>query len=182
MLNNSVYEHVLARGVDPLVHRFWVDEKERIATFPLWNLSNQMVGYQVYRPDAGKVRKNDLNGRYYTYRGKKHYPKHSKTLSMWGLESWNFTNTLFITEGIFDACRLTKLGYSALAMIANDPNKSLSNWLYICRALRPVIAVCDSGKAGFKLAKHGHQYHVVEDGDLGDQTDEYVLNLASKYQ
>jgi len=179
-------QHMLDRHVDVNLHRVWLDEDNRVATFPLWNLSGEMTSYQAYRPDAVKVQRNDEAGRYYTYRGTKLFPKHCKTVSVWGLESWLLSTVLFVTEGVFDAARLTERGYSAVALLSNDPDSSLLSWLRTVRAMRPVVAVCDPGRAGRKLAKAGHVAHTVEvegmpDADLGDVSDEYVTRLLAEY-
>jgi hypothetical protein len=183
---DSVLQHVRDRHVDTTLHSVWVDELYRVATFPLWNLSGKMVGYQAYRPEASKVRKNDLKGKYYTWRGPKLVPKRSQTVAVWGMESWRLSNTLFVFEGVFDAARVTTLGYSAVALLSNDPDTSVKNWLACVRQTRPVVAVCDPGQAGFKLAKVGHHAHVVNlpndpDGDLGDAPHEYVQQLVDFY-
>ena len=174
--------HLLSRHVDLELHRVWYNDTDRVAVFPLWSLADQLVGYQAYRPEASKVQKNDEKGKYYTYRGEKLFPKHCKTVAVWGLESWYLSTTLFVTEGVFDAARLTALGYSAVALLSNDPSKSTRNWLYIVRQSRPVVSVCDPGSAGVKLAKVGHTSHVVNvpgqpDADLSDAPDSYVYNL-----
>lgn len=184
---NTMIQHVQERHVDTSLHCVWVDEQERVACFPLWNLSGQMVGYQSYRPDADKVAKNDEKGRYYTFRGEKLVPKHCKSVAVWGLESWYRSKTLFVTEGIFDAARITELGMSAVAVLSNDPSTSTKNWLMCVRQMRPVVAVCDPGRAGHKLAKVGHFAHTVNvpgmpDGDLGDADHEYVQNLVDHYR
>ena len=178
--------HLLSRHVDLELHRVWYDDTDRVAVFPLWNLSGQFVGYQAYRPEASKVQKNDEKGKYYTYRGEKLFPKHCKTVAVWGLESWYLSTTLFVTEGVFDAARLTELGVSAVALLSNDPSKSTRNWLYAVRQQRHVVAVCDPGGAGGKLAKVGHEAHVMNvpglpDGDLGDAPDSYVQALLNEY-
>lgn len=174
------------RHVDLNLHPVWFDEAERVATFPLWNLSGQFAGYQAYRPDASKVKKNDVKGKYYTYRGVKLMPRHSRTVTVWGLESWYLSTVLFVTEGVFDAARLTELGLSAVALLSNDPAMDTKNWLAMVRTQRPVVAVCDPGKAGFKLAKVGHEAHVVNvpgmpDADLSDAPDEYVREMVASY-
>ena len=79
------------------------------------------------------------------------------------------------------------MGCSAIALLANDPDSSLANWLFELRAQRPVVAVCDPGKAGAKLAKTGHVSHTVNmpgmpDADLGDVDDAYVRNLINTYR
>jgi hypothetical protein len=171
----TVLQNLLSRYFDMNLHTAWVDEDEGVATFPLWNLSGQLVGYQQYRPSAGKQKDNHPKmSRYFTYRK-------NKVVGVWGLESWNLSNTLFVTEGTFDACRLTARGCSAVAMLANDLDTSTKEWLYTVRASRFVVAVCDNDAAGRRLARYGHVAHVVENGDLGDATDEYVAKLVKEY-
>ena len=188
----TVLQHLKDRHVDLNLHTVWVGEVERIATYPLWNLSGQLCGYQAYRPEASKVQKNDEAGKYYTYRGKKlapdrlERPNKNRAVSVACMESWYLTNTLFVTEGYFDAVRFTELGVSAVALLSNDPSPDLQNWLMFVRQERPVVAICDPGRAGSKLVKAGHVSHVVQlpndpDGDLGDASPDYVQNLIDLY-
>lgn len=172
----TVRNHLRERHVNLDLHRPVVDESERVATFFLYNLSGQIVGYQQYRPDAGKEKKNyPREGRYFTYRLK-------RTVGVWGLESLNLRKDLvFVTEGVFDAARLTELGQPALAVLSNDPTADLRNFL-VCLGRR-VVAVCDPDSAGRKLAKVGNQVEIMPDSwDLGDAPDEFVEQLISKYQ
>tara|TARA_R110000851_G_scaffold328860_1_gene500256 strand:- start:1311 stop:1886 length:576 start_codon:yes stop_codon:yes gene_type:complete len=188
----TMLQHMQDRHVDLDLHTVWLDEAERVATYPLWDLSGQFSGYQAYRPDADKVQKNNEAGRYYTYRGKKvapdrlERPNKNRAVAVACMESWYLTNTLFVTEGYFDAVRFTELGVSAVALLSNDPSVDLQNWLYCVRQTRTVVAVCDPGQAGFKLAKVGHHAHVVNlpndpDSDLGDAPQEYVQRLVDFY-
>lgn len=172
----SVLENLKSRHFDTNVHTVWVDEDEGVATYPLWNLSGQMVGFQQYRPAADKKRDNHpRDSRYFTWRK-------DKVVGVWGLESWSFSNTLFVTEGVFDAARLTFLGYSAVATLSNDVDPSLAKWLWAVRKTRLVVAVCDNDAAGRKLAKCGHVAHVMEEGkDMGEASDEYVKNFLKAY-
>lgn len=172
----TVSDHLKSRFLDTSLHTTWVDEDEGVATFPLWNLSGQMVGYQTYRLSGDKKKFNHpKEGRYFTYRK-------DKVIGVWGLESWSLSNTLFITEGVFDAARITHFGYSALAMIANDLDPSTARWLSVVRSSRKVVAVCDDDAAGKKLAKYGTEHHVVSGfHDIADADDDYVRNLLSLY-
>ena len=172
----TVLENLKSRHFDLNVHAAWIDEDEGVATWPLWNLTGQMVGFQQYRPAADKKRDNHpRDSRYFTWRK-------DKVIGVFGLESWSFSNTLFVTEGAFDACRLTSRGYSAIATLSNDVDDSLKRWLSVVRQTRFVVAVCDNDVAGRKLAKYGHVSYVMEDGkDMGEASDEYVTNFLQKY-
>ena len=46
--------HLLKRCCNVSLHQPVLDSKEQVATFYLWNLSGQLVGYQQYRPTAPK--------------------------------------------------------------------------------------------------------------------------------
>lgn len=171
----TVLNHIRERSFDDSLHTAWVDEDEGVAVFPLWNLSGRMVGYQQYRPSANKKKCNDPKmSRYFTYRK-------GRVVGVWGLESWNLSNTLFVTEGVFDATRITSLGYSAIATLSNDIDDSTKNWFKCIKTNRFVVAVCDNDSSGLRLAKCGHESHVVEIGDLGSVPEEYVVNLLKGY-
>lgn len=172
----NVLEHVRSRYLDTSLHKVWVDEHASLATFPLWNLSGQMVGYQQYRPRANKERKNDpRDGRYFTRL------KEAK-VGVWGLESYYLSNTLFITEGVFDAARISYFGYAAVATLSNDIGASTANWLITIRSSRLVVAICDNDTGGRRLAKYGSTSHVVSGyKDLGDASESYVKQLIEEY-
>lgn len=170
----TVTEHLKDRHLNLELHRPMVDEVERVATFFLYNLSGQVVGYQQYRPEGEKKPQNNpKQGKYFTYRKQ-------PTLAVWGVESLHLSpNVVFLTEGVFDACRLTEKGYSALAVLSNNTGKDLSNWLSMLN--RKVVAVCDNDDAGRKLAKFGDVAVFCEDHDLGDSSDEFVNSLVLKF-
>ena len=171
---NTVLEHLKDRHVDLNLHRPWIDEDERVAVFYLYNLSGSIIGYQQYRPDADKMKDNHpKEGRYFTYRKQ-------PTLAVWGVESLHLTpHVVFLTEGVFDAARLTERGYSALAVLTDNPTKDLRNWLSMLN--RKVVAVCDNDKAGRRLAKFGDVAVFTEDKDLGEADDEYVTRLLNEH-
>lgn len=170
----TVKQHLRKRHCVLELHRPWLDEENHVATFPLWNLSGQMVGYQQYRPLASKDRQNDpRESRYFTFRKQ-------PTLCLFGVETLHLTpNVVFLTEGVFDACRLTERGVSALAVLSCDQNKELRAWL---RSLnRLVVAVCDNDAAGRKLAKFGDVAVTMESHDLGDATAQEVTQLLKRF-
>lgn len=166
--------HLLSRHVNLDLHRPVVDEVEGVATFFLYNLSGQLVGFQTYRPGASKDKRNDpRTGRYYTYRSK-------ATLTVFGVESLHLTpNLVFLTEGVFDATRLTSRGFSALAVLSNNPTADLANFLSCLN--RKVVAVCDNDAAGKKLAKFGDVAVFTNEKDLGDSSDAEVDELLAKF-
>ena len=169
----NIKEHLEKRDFDLSKHRVFLDYNSCVAVFPLWNLSKQWVGFHQYRPNGDKKVPNDRHiGKYYTYR-------RPDSIVFWGMESWNFSDVLFITEGIFDACRLTKRGYSALSVLSNDINPQTKNWLWTIQSERPVISICDNDKAGKILGNYGHDSYIMQSKDLGDAPEEevdYILN------
>ena len=173
----NIKTHLKQRHLDLELHRPILDEELNIATFLLYNLSGQLVGYQQYQPKGcKKVFNCPKKGKYYTYRNKT-----QPTIAIWGLESYYISDgPIFLTEGIFDACRMTEVGQSAFATLANNPPKDYKNWLEMLN--RPIIVVCDNDDAGRKLAKFGDYVEVVpDDKDLGEAPDDYVQFLVNKY-
>lgn len=170
----KVLQHLRERHLDVDLHRPVIDEVEGVATLFLWNLSGMLVGYQQYRPNASKAPNNDVRlGRYFT-RVKQ------PTIAVWGVESLDLTpHVVFVTEGVFDAARLTERGYSAIAVLSNDPKRELRNWLK--SLARKVVVVCDNDSAGRRLAKFGDVVAFTEEKDLGDSSDEFVTTLLEKH-
>jgi hypothetical protein len=173
----TIVEHLRERHLNTKLHTTWVDEVEGVATFPLWNLTGQLTGYQQYRPSASKKPDNNpRDSRYFTWRK-------DKVVGIWGLESWNLSNTLFVTEGVFDAARLTSMGAAAVATLSNEVSPSLARWLWIVGRSRRIVTVCDDDAAGKKLAKYGHTFHVVTGyHDMGEASDSYVENFLREYK
>jgi hypothetical protein len=171
----NLKEHLKQRHLNLELHRPVLDYEHNVCTLYCWNLTGQMVGYQQYAPLGDKkVFNNRFEGKYYTYRK-------LPTVVVWGTESlYQSDGVVYLTEGIFDAARMTNVGQSALAAMSNNPPADYKNWLSLLN--RPVVAVCDNDDAGRKLAKFGHYVEVVPDGkDLGDAPDDYVRYLLSKY-
>lgn len=161
----NLRKHLECRNYDLSLHSAWLDEEEGVATFPLWNLSGQMVGYQQYRPGAEKQQNNPKDARYFN-------KLKDNKVGVWGLESWNFTNTLFLTEGVFDAARLTKNSVSALAVLTYRVGKTCDNWLWTVSKGRPVVSVCEGDKAGRKLSRYGHESLYLPNGEDVDSMSE----------
>jgi len=171
----NLTEHLKSRHLDMTLHHPVLDEGTRTVTFFLYNLSGQLVGFQQYKPDSDKKLSNDpRDSRYFTY-------KNSQTLAVWGVESLHLTpNVVFVTEGVFDAARLTERGVSALAVLSNNPKPELKNWLSALN--RKVVVVCDNDNAGKMLAKFGDVAVFTEEKDLGESPDEFVTNLVNQFR
>lgn len=158
-----------------------VSESDNTATFYLWNLAGQMVGYQQYTPFKPKndnsLKPSEL--RYFTYLTK---TEHAQTNTAFGLELLDpKRKLLFVVEGVFDVVRLHNLGLNALAVLGCNP-KQMKNWLWSLGYV--VVPVCEGDKAGQKLSKLANTDLVLrlDDGvDLGDMKDEDVLKLFKKY-
>jgi len=168
----SITKHIISRDFDITKHHVWISD---VATFPLYNLSGQLVGFQRYNP-LGSKKKNDENAKYFTYITT---DVKTKSIGCWGLESWQWSDTLFVTEGIFDACRLTKRGCSAIALLSNNPNQQTKEWLWLVRQHRKVVAICDNDAAGMALNDTAHENIVVPVGDLGDMPASYVDGIIA---
>lgn len=174
----TMRDHLVTRNYDVEVFPvLGMSEEERTVTFPLWNLSGKLVGYQVYRPDSDKKKKNDpREGRYFTR------VKEQK-VGVWGLESWTASNTLYVTEGVFDACKLNwATGVSVVAVAGATPSKQLKNWFWTVMQFRPVVVVCDGDATGLKLRNLGQRHFVMPEGlDLGDVSCDYARELVKEY-
>ncbi len=174
----KMLDHLRSRAIDP--ERYHLHYDEETASFYLFNLSGQFVGYQNYRPSADKTRKNDPKlGRYYTY--VLHPPEKGNVLGVWGLESFYYrTDVLIIVEGIFDAAKLHVHDLPAIAALANDP-KQLRPWLKIVRQTRTIIGICDNDAAGSKLKNSVDISLTLDDNkDLGDMSNDSVRNFLCK--
>lgn len=167
----SVYEHLIERHMQPESYTSFVDERERVASFMLYDLSGRLTGFQQYRPDADKTKSNHpRESRYFTYATKGKTP-------VFGMETFDWTNHLFIVEGIFDAVRLHNYGHSAIALLSNN-TKSLRNWLWMLN--RPIFAVCDGGETGKHLIKFSHKAFACDgESDLGDMSEKEVQEIIA---
>ena len=173
MTCGSLSTHLQSRFLDTTKHRCWLDEEQNCATFALWTFAGNLAGYQRYRPDKDKSLNNDPRGRYCTR-------KTSSMLSVWGLESWSFSHALYVTEGLFDAARLTWNNMSAIAVVSNNLSKELVNWLWVVQQTRPVVAVCDSDAAGARFKKYFKHHYVVRSAkDLSEASETEVQYLIS---
>jgi len=168
----DILSHLKSRGVDPKKTRVITDEKSGSAYFFLYNLSGKIVGYQRYNPMGSKElsgKKFDINLlKYKTYRGK-------DEISVYGIETYDIKSKyLFVVEGIFDCIKIHNAGYSAIAVLSNDPSDSTKSWLKTLP--QEIIVIADKDDAGSKLRKIGKRSFVVPEGynDLGEMPQQEV--------
>lgn len=155
MAVTNIKQHLIDRSVLIDQMNVSMDEERCAATFFLWNLSGQLIGYQQYCPNGTKEHRQHLyhQGKidkfsmaYFTYVTK---TEKTSSIAVWGLETVKLEDKfLFLTEGIFDAVKLQRLGYPAIAVLTNNP-KPIKNWLFILN--KKVIGILDDDKAGRKL-------------------------------
>ena len=172
---SEMIEHLKNRYVDLDLHNPIITQDT--ATFMLYNLSSQLVGWQRYAPKNEHLCSNSFNGRYYTYR-----TQHQ--IGFFGMESIKLNSPcVFVTEGIFDIVRLTQKGCAGLALLTNSPNDSMLNQLF-CLG-KPIIAICDNDKGGDFLKKKlkglASAYITPIEKDLGDSSQEFIDNIVYTY-
>ena len=171
----DIEQHLRDRGVDLSKIRVLLDRDKNIATFPLYNLSGQMVGYQQYNPNGDKkLHADPKRGKYFTYISKE--GKKGK-LAVWGAEHIEQQNpNLYITEGIFDAIKLINAGLPSVATLSNHP-KNLKPWFKSLN--KKIIAITDADDAGRKLGSVADESYEVPEGfnDLGDMTNDQVKSF-----
>jgi hypothetical protein len=165
----KMYHHLQQRHLSPyLYHNISITPE--LVTFPLWNVSGQMVGYQQYNPNGSKQeRRNPKECKYFTYISE------GKNNTAWGLDVLNPNQRLVVlVEGIFKACRFHNHGINALAVLGNNP-KHLYSWLHSMGYY--LFAICDGDEAGRKLAKFGHSSIQLRDGYFIDEISEDSLRV-----
>lgn len=175
---SQMREHLESRNMNLDLHKPCLSAE--VATFLLYNLSGQIVGYQRYNPSFPSASPGD--GRQSNLRDRRYYNYVMKSqIGIFGLESFHLNvPCVFVTEGVFDACRLTQRGACAVAVLTNNPSSSMRNML-MCLG-KPLVAVCDGDRSGVKLRKAGHYFETVRDGkDLGECSDKFVDFLLEKY-
>ena len=173
-------EHLKHRKlfVDKHQYKCYLDTESNIATFYLYNLSGQWIGYQTYNPGMPKYRTNltPQEQRYYTHVTGK---KAERMNAVWGLEAYDYRKKiLFITEGIFDACVFHNLGYNAIAILANNPKK-LKSWLNTTN--HRVIGIADGDDAGMAIAQVANEVIQMPQGqDPNDLTEEELVSILKE--
>lgn len=160
---DTLLNHLKSRHFNPDLYQ-GLGLDGNVLTLPLWNQSGVMVGYQVYDHTKPKgSNKNPREQRYFTYVT----PGQS---AVWGLETLHNDGPLYLTEGVFDACRLHSRGFQAVAVLTNNPQHLLS-WLYALT--NTVIAAVQGDQPGRKLAGYTqYAVYLTEGKDVGDLTEQ----------
>jgi hypothetical protein len=175
----NMHEHLLDRNFDVTKYP-GVAVTEETVTFPLWNLSGQMVGFQCYNPSQPKHEVGDPRlQKYFSWVTKPTASKNAE-LAVWGLETVHWADrVLFLTEGVFDACRLHMFGLPAVAVMSNNP-AHLTGWLMGLPSTK--VACVQGDKAGKALAKYGDRCVMLPDGkDVGDLDNREFLRLFEEW-
>ena len=175
----TMAEHLRGRWFDTAKYPNVVVTDD-VATFPLYNMSGQYVGYQTYNPSQPKKEVGDPRlQKYFSWVTKPCASKNAE-LAVWGLETVHWTDGfLFLTEGVFDACRLHWHGLPAVAVLSNNP-VHLGGWLMALPSTK--VACVQGDKAGRNLAKFGDEKVFLPEGkDVGDLTEMEFATFFGKY-
>lgn len=171
----SIYDHLLDRGIDKNKTRIIVDEKSGDVFFYLYNLSGKLIGYQKYNPSYKKINTSEPKlAKYFTWISEEGYGKY---IGVWGLESISIKDKyLFITEGVFDSARIHEAGYPSIAVLCNNPSDSMKGWLKTLPQTK--IVIYDNDGPGHQLIKVGDYAYTVPSGkDINDLTPDDAKNF-----
>lgn len=166
--------HLESRRCDTSLYK-GLSITQTTATFPLWNLSGQLVGFQQYTPHAPKQAQKPSEARYWTIFNQKNCQ------TAFGLDVLISKHTpLYLVEGIFDACPLHSLGENCLAVLSNNP-KHLKDWIKSLGYY--TIALCEGDKAGRMLAKIADEAIYLPEGkDVGDLSYKEINEILTSVQ
>lgn len=137
-------EHLKARGMDVSLypHMGYTEDE---ATFPLYNFGGKRTGLLRYKPSVRKDRRNDPKStRYYTFIADK------GEIGVFGLESLDFSETIYLVGGMFKAATLHRLGFASLHVSAVS-YRVLKPQLRLLR--RPYLAIGDNDDEGRQFAR-----------------------------
>lgn len=162
-----MYNHLKSRGMNPDLYPGWGSDGD-VARFPLRNFAGMMTGYIQYRPEGEKKAQNAEHGRYYTFITK-------GEIGVFGTESLHFSETIYLTGGMFKASTLHRLGFAALHVSSVSP-KVLKHQLYILN--RPYVAIGDNDDEGRTFARRFGGF--TSPVDVDEMSDADVLEMLSK--
>jgi hypothetical protein len=185
-LQESVRQELLNRGLSPDKINVIIAEDSQVATFLLYNMSGQIVGYQTYRPGRPKVGQglSPEMAKYFTHVASN---GRDKMIAVWGVENIRPDDTrLYVAEGIFDAIKVVNAGRSAIAILTRNP-KFVRDWFKILNM--KIIGLLDNDDASRSDVKRGlwayvDEVHFTPDpyGDLGDMPQHEVDQLLNRIE
>ena len=127
-----------------------------------------MTGFNQYCPGAPKKEfpSNDPRGKYFACVPNK------DSVSVFGMESWDFTEPVYLTGGMFKAATLNRLGYTSLHVSAVNP-AVLRQQLELTG--RPYFAIGDADAEGAQFVRRfgGWQSPL----DVDEMTDDDVHTM-----
>lgn len=157
-------QHLLGRGLRPWMgYGKWVCNESEIITFPLWNLSGQLIGYQAYNWRGDKNLRKGYNPREQKYFTR--LPKGSDGVFGLDLIPEGYQGPIYLVEGVWEALAGHNHGLKCLAVLGCNP-KSMKKWLDTIP--NDVIVLAQPDSAGQKLKKFAKSRSIQLSGDLDD--------------
>lgn len=158
--------HLRKRGLSRL-HSFWSTgalpdtPMEEHVVFPLLTVDGKYIGHQRYFWRRPKLRSNDEQGRYITT-----FLPEYKLTGFYGWQNCFGYGPLFVTEGIWDAIRVSNCYVDCIALLCNSPSKQLKDLIRKIAMGRPIVSLLDNdeNKAGEKLARVFDGYFLPQKG------------------
>lgn len=169
MTHTPYYYHLFDRGWRPWLNG-WVDIDQEILTVPLLTADkSKWIGYQRYRWNTTKRRGNEdgRHQRYYT-----HVQEQYKGMAAYGWDNCFGHGPLFVTEGIFDALKVTNNWWDCIATTTNQPTKQFRQWFNMITGGRRTIAIMDDGEPRQRWLNWCDEAYYTPDPyhDLGDMS------------
>lgn len=162
----NIGQHLQSRGLQLSLYPH-ASLTEDVAIFPMYNFGKKMTGFNQYRPGAPKkgIDNHPKLGKYYSFVVK-------NEIAVFGMESWDFTEPVYLTGGMFKAATLNRLGYTSLHVSAVNP-VVLRQQLELTG--RPYFAIGDADAEGAQFIRRfgGWQSRV----DLDEMTDDDVHTM-----
>lgn len=161
-------QHLRDRGMNPDLYPY-AGFTPDVATFPMYNFGAKLTGLQQYRPDGEKKAPNHpREGRYYSYVSPNEY-------ALFGLESFYYTEQIYLVGGLFKAATLHRLGYTALHVSAVS-YKFLKPQLELIG--RPYFALGDNDEEGAEFVRRYGGLVCPSDVDELPDPEVHMLVLA----
>jgi hypothetical protein len=144
---------------------------DEVATFSLYDFGGRLSGFQQYRPLGEKKVSNKTSGKYWSY-----VPNGG--VGVFGLESMDFSETVYLVGGLFKAATLHRLGYTALHVSAVS-YKVLKPQLRLLR--RHYVGIGDNDAEGMQFAMRYNGFTSPCDVDeMSDEDVHRMLTYGSK--